>query len=75
MSEPTQQTKKLLKLNQLACSYYYGLLYSIIFFLTGIFCLTIGILATRSIYSIADIVGGVIFLIVGYRYLRRFRKK
>ncbi len=75
MSEPTRQKTKLLELNKLACSYYYGLLYSIIFFLTGLFCLTIGILATRSIYSIADIVGGVLFLIVSYRYLKRFRKK
>jgi len=67
--------RKLLELNKRVHSKSYVLLYSIVFFQAGIFCLIIGTLAKSSIYSIADIIGGICFLAAGYSYFRRFRKK
>jgi len=75
MNERKQlKIKRQLELNKRVHSKGYALLYSIVFFQVGIFCLTIGVLASRSIYSTADIAGGIFFLISGYGYLTRFRK-
>jgi hypothetical protein len=73
MNEPTPSRIRLLKLNKQLCGFWYTFLSFIVFLMTGLFLLTIGLLSHRSATSNADVIGGIFFLVYALFRLKRLK--